>query len=68
VQIQALEDGIEPELVTARIAELRDDKQAATAALDQIGPEDQEMEADERNDLLARIPDLTHALRERPSR
>jgi len=30
VQIQALEDGIEPEIVTARIAELKADKHAAT--------------------------------------
>ena len=52
--------------IAGRIAELRDDKQAATAALDQIDPIDQEIEADELNDLLARIPDLTQALREAP--
>jgi len=48
------------------IAELRDDKQAATAALAEIDPNDREMEADELQNMLARIPDLTQALRDAP--
>ena len=38
-QIDALEKGIEPELVSERIAELRDEKEALEAALPELGAE-----------------------------
>ncbi|HEX2016228.1 MAG TPA: hypothetical protein VGN69_05990 [Solirubrobacteraceae bacterium] len=45
--VKAFEDGIEPEVVTARIAELKSDKEEALLT-----------------QRLARIPDLTQALRD----
>jgi hypothetical protein len=58
VQVQALEDGIEPELVTARITELRADKQAAEDALAELDPQETETEDAFLQKRLGRIPDL----------
>jgi site-specific DNA recombinase len=64
VQVQALEDGIEPEIVTARITELRADRQAAQDALDELTPAEIEAEDDYLTQRLARIPDLARSLRD----
>ncbi len=61
VQVQALEDGIEPEIVTARITELRADRQAAQDALDELTPAEIEAEDDYLTQRLARIPDLARS-------
>jgi hypothetical protein len=66
IQVQALEDGIEPEIVTARISELKADKEAAMAALAEIDQPQLENEDDYLADRLARIPDLTQSLRNAP--
>ena len=63
-QIEALEKGIEPELVSERIAELRGEKEALEEALAEVGAERKEAEADELSEQLARMPDLTKRLRE----
>ena len=63
-QVQALEKGVEPELVYARIAELRGDKEALEEALAEVGAEREEMEDDELVKQLARVPDLSQALAE----
>ena len=63
-QVQALEKGIEPELVSERIGELRGEKEALEEALAGIGADRQEAEDEELTQQLARIPDLTEALRE----
>jgi hypothetical protein len=65
-QVQALEKGIEPGLVSERIAELRGEKEALEAALAEIGLEREQAEVDELTEQLARVPDLTKALREAP--
>ncbi len=57
-QVQALEKGIEPELVSERIGELRGEKQALEEALAGIGAERQEAEEEELAAQLARLPDL----------
>ena len=64
VQVQALEDGIEPELVTARITELRADKQAAEDALAELDPQEAETEDAFLQERLGRIPDLGQSLRD----
>jgi len=66
IQVQALEDGIEPEIVSARIAELKADKEAATAALAEIDQPQLDDEDDLLAERLARIPDLTESLRNAP--
>ena len=66
-QVQALEKGIEPELVSERIGELREEKQALEEALAGIGAERQEAEEEELAAQLARLPDLGQALREAPA-
>jgi hypothetical protein len=53
-------------LVTARIAELRADRQTAEDALAEIRAVELEAEADELAERLAKIPDLTEQLREAP--
>ncbi len=65
-QVQALEKGIEPELVSERIAELRGEKEALEEALAGIGAERQDAEDEELTAQLARLPDLGKALREAP--
>jgi len=64
IQIQALEDGIEPEVVTARIAEVKADKEAAATDLAELAPDDKEAEEADLRDRLARIPDLGRSLRD----
>jgi hypothetical protein len=66
LQVQALEDGIEPDLVSQRIAELRGDHQALSAALVQIAPSDDDDLDDALATRLERIPDLTLAFRNAP--
>jgi site-specific DNA recombinase len=66
IQVQALEDGIEPEIVSARIAELKADKQAAIDALTEIAEPEIESEDDYLAGRLAQIPDLTQSLRDAP--
>jgi len=63
-QVQALEKGIEPELVSARIAELRSDKTALEQALEELGAARQQVEDEELTERLARLPDLGQALRD----
>jgi hypothetical protein len=66
IQVQALEDGIEPEIVSARIAELKADKEATTATLAEINQPEVEAEDDYLAGRLAQIPDLTQSLRDAP--
>jgi hypothetical protein len=61
-----LEKGIEPELVSERIGELRGEKEALEEALSEIGAEREEAEVDELSKQLARVPDLAKPLREAP--
>jgi hypothetical protein len=63
-QIRALEKGIEPDLVSERIAELRGEKEAFEEALSELGAQRDEAEEDELAEQLARVPDLTEALRD----
>jgi site-specific DNA recombinase len=67
LQIQALEEGVEPELIGKRISDLRKAKEEAeielralTPAAANSGPEE------DPGELLSRIPDLTHALQKAP--
>jgi hypothetical protein len=65
--VQALEDGIEPDLVSARIQELRGHHGALTAALADLGPvEAQDAEDDVLAERLDRMPDLTRSFRDAP--
>ncbi len=66
LQVQALEDGIEPELVSARIAELRAARGDFETALAEIGTDALDDEDDYLSERLARIPDLAQALRDAP--
>ena len=59
------EDGIDAELVSARIAELRAEADYQQA-LSNIGPDQTADEDDYLTKQLARIPDLTEALRDAP--
>jgi site-specific DNA recombinase len=61
-QIIALEEGVEPELVTSRIRELRSEKEALVMALEEVGPERDEAEDEELADQLQRVPDLAKSL------
>jgi hypothetical protein len=63
-QVVALEEGVEPKLVSERIAELRGDKEALQAALAEIGSEREEAEDNELAKQLARVPDLSKSLAE----
>ena len=62
-QVVALEDGIEPELVSERIGELREQKEALEDALAELGVEQGEAEDEELERRLAAIPDLSTSLR-----
>jgi hypothetical protein len=68
LQLNALEQGIEPELVGQRIAELRVEKERAEAALKDLAPKAAEPEAsfEEIADALKRLPDLSKELRNAP--
>jgi uncharacterized iron-regulated protein len=63
-RVQALEKGIEPELVSERIAELRGEKEALEEALSELGAAREEAEDEELAEQLERLPDLTQALRD----
>ncbi len=65
-QVQALENGIEPELVSERIAELRADKEALEETLAEVGAEREEAEDEELATQLEKLPDLSKALVEAP--
>ncbi len=62
-QVIALEDGIEPELVSERIGELRAQKEALEDALADLGGERGEAEDEELERRLAAVPDLSESLR-----
>ena len=66
LQIDALEQGIEPELVGERIAQLRLEKEQAEAALRDVAPDTAEPDADELIAALSRVPDLSQAVRDAP--
>jgi site-specific DNA recombinase len=61
VQVRALEQGIEPDVVRARIEELKAEKAAAQASLPKLGlaPESQDPAA-----VLDQVPDLSDRLRD----
>jgi hypothetical protein len=61
VQVRALEQGIEPDVVRARIDELKAEKAAAQASLPRLGlaPERQDPAA-----VLDQVPDLSERLRD----
>ena len=63
VQVQTLEDGVEAEIVTARIAELRADIAAAEADLAALDPDEAEVDLEDLEAQLARLPDLSRQLR-----
>ena len=62
-QVIALEEGIEPDLVSERIGELRDQKAALEDALAEMGAEQGEAEDEELERRLAAVPDLSESLR-----
>ena len=66
LQLNALEQGVEPQLVGERIAELRAEKERAEAALKEQAPETAESDAEGMAATLERLPDLTKALRAAP--
>ncbi len=67
LQIQALEQGIEPELIGQRIADLRKAKEEGEIELRALTPAAPDSNADEDPAaLLARIPNLTQALQDSP--
>jgi site-specific DNA recombinase len=65
-QVQALEKGIEPELVSERIGELRGEKEALEEAISELGAEREAAEDAELTEQLKRLPDLSQALRDAP--
>lgn len=67
MQIQALEQGIEPELVGRRIAMLRADKDKAEDQLRELGlAAPTGTAAQDASELLARVPNRVNALRAGP--
>ena len=67
LQLNALEEGIEPELVGQRIAELRAEKDRAEGALRELAPNAAEPDGEELAATLSRIADLSQALRDAPA-
>ena len=66
-QIEALEQGVEPQLVSKRIEKLRKAKEAAETGLRALNPGSADSGASEgAEELLARLPDLGDALRKAP--
>ncbi len=63
-QVRAIEAGVQPEVVKARIEELEADRQAAQEALDAMTVEEIEAEADYLAERLAQLPDLSNQLRD----
>ena len=67
-QIEALERGIEPDLIAKRIAKLRKDKETAEAELRVLHPSDPGSDATESlREALRRMPDLSQGLRDAPA-
>ncbi len=66
LQLNALEKGIDPELIGARIAELRARKEQAEEQLREQPPDPAELEPTELLANLERLPDLSQALRDAP--
>ena len=66
-QVQALERGIESELVSERIGELHGEKAALEVALAGIGADREEAENEGLTAQLARLPELSQALRDAPA-
>ena len=67
-QIEALEQGIEPQLVSQRIEKLREAKEAAEIELRDLAPAAADPgPSEDPGELLARIPDLADALRQAPT-
>ncbi len=66
LQLDALEKGIEPELIGARIARLRADKEEIESRLRELPPTVNDTDTTELESALARVPDLTRALQEAP--
>jgi predicted nuclease with TOPRIM domain len=66
LQVQALETGLEPQLVGKRIAELRAEKERLEAELAETGSEVPEASFEEIADALKRLPDLSKELRNAP--
>ncbi len=66
LQIDALEQGIEPELIGERIARLRLDKEQAEVALRDLASDTVEPDAEELIAALFRMPDLSQALHDAP--
>ena len=64
--MQALEAGVDPDAVSARIKELRADIAGAEANLAELGPDQVEAETDDLAARLARVPDLAAQLRDAP--
>ena len=62
-QVIALEEGIEPDLVSERIGELRAQKEALEDALADLGAERGEAEDEELSRRLETVPDLSESLR-----
>jgi len=66
-QIEALEQGIEPQLISKRIEKLRKDKEAAEIELRALTPAAADPgPSEDPSALLARLPDLGAALRDAP--
>ena len=67
LQIEAVEAGVEPDLVKQRIAKLRADKEKAEIELGALPPaQGDQKPAVSLEDVLERIPDLTQLLRDAP--
>jgi hypothetical protein len=62
-QVIALEDGVEPELVSDRIGKLRGQKEAMEEALAEMGVDQTEGEDSELLERLESLPDLSESLR-----
>jgi hypothetical protein len=64
--IEALERGMEPDLIGARLAKLRDAKEKAEIDLRALTPVAVDSTAPDPEELLSRLPDLSRALRKAP--
>jgi site-specific DNA recombinase len=68
LQIEALERGVEPELVSKRIEKLRRDKETAEIELRSLGaPAVDPSPTEDAGELLLRLPDLGETLRKAPA-
>jgi hypothetical protein len=64
--IEALERGMEPDLIGARLAKLRETKEKAEIELRALTPVAADPDAPDPAELLSRLPDLSRALRKAP--